>query len=134
MPSTSEFNAASHYAINERGAKFIYFTANAKLYLYDIELNTSRPLSFDGLPADEEITYLSNRFWTQEDDAENNFNYLAIGTHKNGNYKIYLYNMLGGTPQGQPRQILKGQGKAVMMQYMSPKMVGNSYLNYPGSL
>lgn len=134
VPSTSEFNAASHYAINERGAKFIYFTANAKLYLYDIELNTSRPLSFDGLPADEEITYLSNRFWTQEDDAENNFNYLAIGTHKNGNYKIYLYNMLGGTPQGQPRQILKGQGKAVMMQYMSPKMVGNSYLNYPGSL
>lgn len=133
VPAGFKFNTAHDFAINEKNTKTMWFVAENRLYLYDIEQNTEMPLSPAGLPDDEEITYLSNRFWTQEDDAGNTFNYLAIGTYKDGNYKVYLYNTLGGEPQGGPQQILKGKGKVVMMQYMSPKMVQDSFMEYPGA-
>lgn len=134
IPEDYKFNTATHFAINEQDTKAIYFTTDNQLYLYNIEQQTETPLNPEGLPSDEEITYLSNRFWLQAEDAENNFNYLAIGTYKNGSYRIYLYNTLGGEPLGAPRQILKGKGKVVMMQYASPQMTEESYMYYPGSM
>lgn len=134
IPADNQLNKATCFAINEQDAKVIYFVTGNRLYMYDIDRQSEIPLSPEGLPADEEITYLSNRFWLQPEDADNNFNYLAIGTYKNGEYHIYLYNTLGGEPQGAAQQILKGEGKAVMMQYSSPQMVEESYLYYPGSM
>lgn len=134
IPADYKFNTADHFAINEQGARIIWFTAGNRLYQYDIDAGMEKPLSPANLPADEEITFISNRFWTQANDAENNFNYLAIATQKNGNYKIYLYPLLGGELLGAPQRILSGKGKAVMMQYMSPRMVQESYAEYPGSL
>lgn len=118
----SGLNAATLFATNELTAEVIYFVNNNKLYMYDVNGNTETELRPEGLPGDEEITYVSNRYWTSSLDPENNFDYLVIGTYKEGQYKIYMYNMLGGEPMGAPQKILKGKGKVVKLQYTSSKM------------
>lgn len=124
IPSSFDMNQASLYAMNEENARLIYFVANNQVYLYDIDQQKETPVSAERL-ADGEITYLSNRYWNQADDKDNNFNHLCIGTYKNGEYQICLYNMLGGLPKGAPERILKGSGKAVKVQFSSPKMTDN---------
>ena len=101
--------------------------------MYDIKEESEEKIKPQGLPDDEEITYLSNRYWEQADDKDNNFNYLVIGTSKNGQYKVYMYNMLGGKPIGESVRTLKGEGKVVKLQYTSSKMNGGSANYYPSS-
>lgn len=129
----SGLNKATFYANNERNAQVIYFVNNNELYMYDIKEESEEKIKPQGLPDDEEITYLSNRYWEQADDKDNNFNYLVIGTSKNGQYKVYMYNMLGGKPIGESVRTLKGEGKVVKLQYTSSKMNGGSANYYPSS-
>ena len=101
--------------------------------MYDLEQNTEEPLSLTDMVSEEEITYISNRYWTGDAVEDNNFDYLAIATHKDGKYKVYLYEILGGKPYGKPVRILEGEGKVVKMHYVHPSMTMNSYSDFPGS-
>ena len=101
--------------------------------MYDLEQNTEEPLSLTDMVSGEEITYISNRYWMGDAVEDNNFDYLAIATHKDGKYKVYLYEILGGKPYGKPVRILEGEGKIVKMHYVHPSMTMNSYGNFPGS-
>ena len=71
-----------------------------------------------------EITYISNRYWTYESDAENNFNYLVVGAFQNGEYKVYMYETVGGepTPGQVPARVLEGEGRAIKLHFNSPAM------------
>ncbi|MDE7074435.1 MAG: hypothetical protein K2O69_05205 [Odoribacter sp.] len=122
---SSKFNRASLYAINEEDARLIYFVCDNLLYRYEIEAQRETLVTLDGFEGGE-ITYISNRYWKSKGDTENNFNHLAVGTYQSGEYCVYLYNMLGGIPQGKPVRVLRGEGKAVKMQFLSPKMSANS--------
>jgi hypothetical protein len=122
-----KFNEATYFATNELDSYTIYFLHDNRLYMYDAYIGTETPLSPQGLPAGEEITYVSNRYYVNPDDLEANFNYLAIATHQAGRYKIYLYNILGGQPYGDPVRILEGEGKVAKMQYFT-----NKFLTTPG--
>lgn len=125
IPATSDMNRATLYAINERDVRVMYFVADNKLYMFDIEQQTETNITPTDLAGDEEITYISNRYWKGENDLPNNFNYLTIATYKDGKYKVYMYNITGGQPVGKPQRLLKGEGKAVKMQFSSPKMSQN---------
>ncbi|MFO3725825.1 PKD-like family lipoprotein [Butyricimonas muris] len=129
IASDSKLNTATLYASNELTAKVIYFVNSNKLYMYDTELNTEEELQLQDFAIGEEITYVSNRYWTWTDDKEHNFDYLVIATHKTGKYKVYLYEVLGGKAYGKPKYVFEGDGKVVKMQYVSPKM-SDKTLNY----
>lgn len=125
IPAASMLNHANLFAINEKDVRVLYFVTDNKLYMYDIEQQTEKQILPEGLVGDEEVTYISNRYWKGENDLPNNFNYLTIATHKDGKYKVYMYNMTGGQPVGKPQRILQGEGKAVKIQFSSPKMSQN---------
>ena len=131
LPANLKLNSADLYATNRTDTRAIYMVNNNRLYFYDVDNQEESPLNPEGLPADETITYLEHKYWSQPNDAEHNFNYLMIGTYKSGNYKVYMYEMLGGKPMGQPKRVIEGKGKVVDLQYVSPKMRGSSRSYYP---
>lgn len=126
IESKFKINGATRFANNKLDAHILYFIADNKLYMYDIKQGKEEELVPMGLNRSEEIIYIDNCYWTQNDDKDHNFNYLAIGTLQNGNYKIYLYETLGGKPYGEAKRILQGEGIPYKLQYLSPKMTGSS--------
>ena len=103
-----------------------------EVWMYSVESGEEQRLNLNEL--DGEITYVSNRYWTNDAiDSQNNFNYLAVGTHKDGKYKVYLYEILGGKPYGKPVRVLEGEGKVVKMHYVDPSMSMVSYSYFPSS-
>lgn len=127
----TKFSRATMYASNEIDARVLYFVTDNKLYMYDVNQNSEQELNPMGFGADEEITFIRNKYWLDTKDKENNFNHLVIATHKAGKYKVYMYNTLGGKPDGAPKRILEGDGKIVMMQFTSPRMNETSPDYYP---
>lgn len=129
----SKLNKATLYATNELSTPVIYCVTDNQLYMYNAEQGTEELLSPEGFGSGEEITYLYNSYWTQENDLKNNFNYLAIGTYKAGKYKVYLYETSGGRPRGVPARVLEGDGRVVNMRFTSSMMNLESVDYYPGS-
>ena len=100
----------------------MYFVANNQIYLYDLEQQVEEPLNPTGMAAGEEITYIKNYYWKEDAVTGDNFDYLVFATHQNGKYKVYMYNILGGKPNGGPVRILEGDGKVVSMRFVDKDM------------
>ena len=67
---------------------------------------------------DETITYLSYQWQDYDNDEDNNFVYLVVGTQKRDDYKIYMYDLEAGMPKNLVKSF-GGQGKVKMCVYMS---------------
>lgn len=109
---------------NEKQASILYYAVDGKIYMYEVGQKRETKLELNGFEGGD-VTYISNRYWLSEDDKDNTFDYLAIGTYADGKYKIYLYNTIGGIPTGQPKKILEGEGKVLKMHFLSPFMGSN---------
>ena len=109
---------------NEKQSSLLYYAVDGKVYMYEIQQKRESELDLAGFGGGE-VTYISNRYWLSDDDKDHNFDYLAIGTHAAGKYRIYLYRTVGGVPTGQPVKILEGEGKALKMHFLSPFMESN---------
>lgn len=109
---------------NENQASLLYYAVDGKVYMYEIQQKRESELDLAGFGGGE-VTYISNRYWLSDDDKDHNFDYLAIGTHTAGKYRIYLYRTVGGIPTGQPVKILEGEGKVLKMHFLSPYMGSN---------
>lgn len=114
--TTSRLHTATLFASNERSAQLIYFVNNNKPYYYDVVNNVEYEMSATALPGDEAITYISNRFYR---NSSPQFDYLTIATFKNGNYKVYMYNMVGGLPYGEAVRTTSGVGKVKETHYLT---------------
>jgi hypothetical protein len=123
IPADKRMSDATIFSSNELGASRIYFNSGNEVWSYNVTNGEEKKLELQGFGGGE-ITYISNRYWTYADDAENNFNYLAVGTYQNGEYKIYMYETVGGepTPGKAPARILEGEGKAIKVHFNSPMM------------
>lgn len=128
IPTDKHITDATLFASNEYGASRIYFDYGGQVWAYNATTGEEKQLTLQGFEGGE-ITYISNRYWTYEDDEENNFNYLVVGAYKDGEYQLYMYDMTGGepTPGKDPARILKGEGKAVKVHFNSPKMDVDNY-------
>lgn len=113
--ATSKMHGATMFASNQYTAEIIYFVNNNKLYYYDAVNNAEYEIIAAGLPANETITFVSNRQYTV---ATPNFDYLTIGTYLSGTYKLYMYNMIGGQPNGSPDRTASGTGKIKETHYL----------------
>lgn len=123
--ANSEFSKADYFAINVNSAPLLYFIANGKLWYYDPKVENEIEISgIEKLPADEKITYVSNRFWKSRADNIT-FDYLVIGTSKENHYTVSMYEMIGGQPKGAPVIQFAGTGSIADIQYMSPSFGGS---------
>jgi hypothetical protein len=111
----SKMHGATLFASNQYTADIIYFVNSNKLYYYDVTNNAEHEITAAGLPANETITFIANRQYTV---ASPTFDYLTIGTYLNGTYKLYMYNMIGGQPNGDPVRTTSGTGRIKETHYL----------------
>lgn len=124
LDKTSKFNQATMYATNENVARIIYFVYNNQLYMYDPETGEETAFTLSNIGSGEQITYISHR-WHTGVTAET-FSHLAVATHANGKYKMYLYNLIGPAPNVADCRILEGDGKAFRLHFVSDRMGMNA--------
>lgn len=118
----SHFATATAFASNSQSAAVIYGVDNNKVYSFGLTGTTpEKELTFEGLPSNETITYVSNRYFSGYTDG-NNFDHLIIGTQSGNNYKLYMYNMVGGEPVGAPVHVVSGTGKVHSVDYITPSV------------
>lgn len=110
---TSHLAAATVFSVNASSAKYVYCVDDNKVY--------AAVFSSDGLDeveipvrvgAGETICYVGNQFW--DDD----FNYLIVGTRQGDGYKVYLYRLVGGAPQGDPVATAAGKSRLKSVKYL----------------
>lgn len=90
-----------------------------KVYSYSLGKDAKeKELTFKGLPENEEITFLSNRYFLG--DKKSNFDYLIVGTQTGNTYKLYFYNIVGGEPDGVPKYTTSGKGILKSLGYIDP--------------
>ncbi len=115
----THFANASLRAICTASATVAYAVDGNRVYTYNLAADEAeRELSFAGLPANEQITFISNRNFT----GTPSFDYLVVGTQTADTYKLYFYSIVGGEPDGQPRLTITGQGKLKSLGYINPNV------------
>ncbi len=108
IDAASKMNGATLFAVNQNSAELLYFVNSNKLYYYNPINKTEQEISLPGIVAGETITFIANRHYSL---AQPYFDYLTVATYNNGIYKVYMYNMVGGLPNGNPVVIGSGKGK-----------------------
>ncbi len=113
--TTSKLHSATLFACNQFSAEIIYFVSNNKLYYYDAVNNAEYEINAQGLPSNETITFIANRRYTI---TTPNFDYFTVATYNSGTYKVFMYNMVGGLPNGLPVRTKSGTGKVKETHYL----------------
>jgi hypothetical protein len=118
IPATApNFNSAKIYGSNKTHIQFLYGSAGDRLYMYNTGDNTEKQLALPGFGAGEEITMITHKRGVHNPaDRTDTAGFLFIATHAGDNYKVYMYKVTGGEPDGAPI-IVAGTGKVVDMQY-----------------
>ncbi|ERT60996.1 hypothetical protein HMPREF1254_0434 [Prevotella sp. BV3P1] len=115
---TSHYAKASLRAICAKSATIAYAVDQNKIYSYSLAgLANEKELKFQGLPANEKITFLSNRYFLHETAS---FDYLIVGTQTGNTYKLYFYEVTGGEPAGAPKYTTSGKGILKSLGYVDP--------------
>lgn len=129
---SSHMASATSYSINGMTARYIYCVSDGKLY--GCNLNSADysevAINPEGIGSDETVTYVSNCYWNSTyGDSRSNFNYFVVGTQKGTDYHLYMYNMVGGLPDGAPVISASGTGslKAVRFLFGSGYFSENDY-------
>lgn len=125
LAAGSKFSTATMFAANGRDARLIYGVEQNKLYMYNVEDGSEIPCTLEGMGAGETITYMAHKYWVNTADAPYLFNCIVVATQKGNEYKVYMYDILGGQPHGIPVKTFSGTGTVVDMQYCSPKMAAD---------
>ncbi len=120
----SHYAKASLRAISAKQATIGYAVDNNKVYSYNlVNVEAEKELSFVGLPADEQITFISNRTYSSYIDQ---FDYLIVGTQTGTAYRLYFYNTIGGEPDGAPAFTISGTGRLKSLSYVDPNAMDMS--------
>ncbi|MCI6549791.1 MAG: PKD-like family lipoprotein [Prevotella sp.] len=110
---TSHLAKATAFSVNASSAKYVYCVDHNKIYAV---VFSSENLDEVEIPvkvgAGETITYVGNQFYY------NDFNYLIVGTQQGDNYKVYMYKLIGGAPDGGPVATVAGKGKIKSVKYL----------------
>ena len=125
---------ATGYSVSGGAAQYIYCVDEGTVYSCNLNNHeyAETPVTFTGLPSNEKITYVSNQYWDNgQPDSPMNFNYLIVGTQSDNEYNVYMYEMLGGLPKGQPVKTMKGEGKLKCVRYLSGTSSMFFYDAYP---
>lgn len=111
LDASLKINEATLFAVSSN-LSYIYYndlSGNA-IHFYDI-LGKREVKDVFPIPAGEKITYMKSLFYDSKTESDK-FDKFVIATESEGNYKVYLYDLLAGKPHpDREPQILKGQGR-----------------------
>lgn len=112
------------YTVCGMQATYIYTVTDNKLWAMNFSADEPNETQFplQGIGSDEEINFVTNQY------NSNSFNYLIIGTQKGNNYKLYMYEMNGGVPQGAPVKTISGEGKVKSVRHLDPTLAGQAFM------
>ena len=119
-----------------RDATIIYVVDGGQLYFYNFLTGEEVPVTLPGLPAGEEIAYLTNQYlaivdWMGNYDAAQSENYLVVATESGEGYKLYVYDTLvGGVPDAAPSRTVSGSGSVKAVRYLTLNASAISSFNY----
>lgn len=108
-------------------ASIISYSGNKLIREPEIEIPVT------GLPAGETISYIFNLYWNMGPfgDTSLNFDNIVIGTQKENTYTVYLYNIRGGQPYGDPVDKFSGEGKLKSVRYVCQLVVDQTAMLGP---
>jgi hypothetical protein len=105
------------YGSNKQQSQFLYGGKGDKLYMYNTGNDTEKQLALTGFGAGEQITMITHKRGVYNPaDRTDTAGFLFIATYQGGRYKVYMYKVIGGEPDGAPF-IIEGEGKVTDMQY-----------------
>lgn len=129
IDSSLHMAKATAFCTNGISAKYIYCVDDGKLYacLFDEDELTERQLSPQGIGSGETITYVGNQFWNSV-FVGTPFDYLIVGTQKGNEYTIYMYETVGGAPDGDPIKTIHGTGTVKSVRYLCSSFSSSDWL------
>ncbi len=74
-------------------------------------------------PADERVTYMEYLKYSPYGQDSSWFDYLAVGTTRNGSYKLYLYPVSAGAVSPAVK-VMEGKGEVKRASFMSQTSSG----------
>lgn len=99
----------------------LYGGVGDKLYAYNTGSKEETLLSPIGMESGEVITMITHKpAVPNPKNPSDATGLLMVGTYKNGNYKVYMYSVSGGVPDGEPALIATGVGRVADMQVAHP--------------
>lgn len=119
LPSGLDIAHGKHFANNQEFS-YIYFADGDQLKVLDVAGKSEKSIyNFQG----EEITFIAHVKPSTQD-----INHLMVATYRDGNYKLYKFEMQAGIPRSDVEpEIMTGKGKVGYVFYMSDKYNGANY-------
>lgn len=111
----------------------IYSVHNNKIYAYNFDAGTEIEIPVTGIPEGSVISYFSNQYWNMGGfgDTSLNFDNIVIGTQDGNTYTVYLYNIRGGQPYGNPIAEFSGEGKLKSVRFVCQAAVDETAMLGP---
>ena len=126
IDSNSKLSKATAFSVCAFNAPLMYFLSEGKVYYYSFQDGSEREIQLSGIGAGETINYVANKWWSSY-YAPNKKDHLVVGTTTgNNDYKLYFYQLNGGTPDGEPVYVVSGTGKVADVQYMEARWGQNT--------
>ena len=127
VPAGSHFANAVHFATSGQAARYIYAAANNQIFAINYAADEYEEISIPtpGIVQNENITYVANPYLAYSGDA--NFDYLLVGTQQGNNYKVYVYETVGGVPTGNPVLTAAGEGILNCVRNLNPATSMSSF-------
>lgn len=116
-------NSASIYTLSN-DENMMYFVAEGKIWSRNLS-NKNEKIEFT-LPAGEEVSLIRHLKCTNKNDADYLYNFVVVGSNKDGKYKIRMFEKIAGNFVSEtPRVEFGGEGNCADIIYISPKITNN---------
>lgn len=126
VDSDSKLSKATAFSVCAFNAPVMYFLSEGKVYYYSFQDGSEREIQLSGIGAGETVNYVANKWWSSY-YLYNKKDHLVVGTTTgNNDYKLYFYEINGGTPTGDPVSVVSGTGKVADVQYMESRWGQNT--------
>lgn len=129
ITSSSNLFSAQLYTANIGDEALLYFVKNNNELWSRNLVNDFEQLQFTA-QANESITLIKHRKYTDYAYGEYSFNYIIVGVESANNYKVYMFNKTAGNLSHPAKLELTGTGKVRDIFYLSPAV---SIYTYPNS-
>ena len=112
---------AKYRTLNQNN-KILYYVKDNKLCTCNLE-NMAEAEQNVSWPADERVTYMEYLKYSPYGQDSSWFDYLAVGTTRNGSYKLYLYPVSAGAVSPAVK-VMEGKGEVKRASFMSQTSSG----------
>jgi len=115
---------AKNYTVLAESENLLYYSNGGNVYSYGLTSKLEQ-LQYT-LPAGEEVTFIRHRKYSE---SGYEFDYVMIGSKAGNNYRIRMFEKLGGNLKSVPAFSLEGKGEAKDVIYISPSVSSQTFPN-----